>query len=233
MIAHAKRYGLFALVAALFVIAIASGAWRHLSLHDLRDHRQALTAFVAAHPILSLGAYFGLYVVVVIACTPGPGAMSLAGGFLFGTWIGGAAALASCVVGSTIVFLACRTAFGDWAAQRTSPRIRAFQAGFSRNAFNYVLTLRLLPVMPLSATTIAAGLGGAPLSALVLGTLIGSAPVSFIFAGLGAGLGELFNHGQKIDMSLFERPQIVLPLVGLTLMSAAPLVWRLSRRARG
>lgn len=232
MIAWLKRYGLFALVAALFIAAVASGAWRHLSPNELEAHRRTLTHLVWVHPVLSVVAFIGLYIVVVVACTPGPGAMSLAGGFLFGPFIGGTAALIACVIGSTIVFLACRTAFADWAAQRAGPRVRKFQEGFSKNAFNYVLTLRLMPVMPLSATTIAAGLGGAPLSALVFGTLIGSAPVSFIFAGLGSGLGELFNRGQKIDMSLFERPQLVLPLVGLTLMSAAPLAWRLWRRAR-
>src|SRR3569832_2201015 len=118
MIRILKRYGPMALIAALFVAAIASGTWRHLSLNELQSHHAALAAYVRAHPLISLGAYFALYCLVVIACTPGPSVMSLAGGYLFGALIGGGAALAACVAGSTVVFLACRTAFGDWAAKR-------------------------------------------------------------------------------------------------------------------
>ena len=227
-----RRYGLIALVAGLLIAAIASGAWRHLTLGELASHRVVLKAWVAAHPILSLAAYLGAYVLVIAACIPGPSVMTTAGGFLFGVWLGGAAALTACIVGSTIVFLACRTAFGDWAAHRAGPVIQRIEKGFSENAFTFLLTLRLIPAVPYFATNIAAGLARVRLSALVGATLIGSAPICFVLAGLGAGLGDLFDRGVKVDSSLFERPQILLPLAGLALLSCGPIGWRLWRRRR-
>jgi uncharacterized membrane protein YdjX (TVP38/TMEM64 family) len=158
--------------------------------------------------------------------------MSLAGGYLFGALLGGLAALGACVAGSIVVFLACRTAFGDWAARRAGPRLKAVQARFATNALGAVTMLRLIPMLPISATTLAAGLGGAPLSALALGTLIGTAPVSFIFAGLGSGLHDVLDTGGRIDAHLFAQPKIMLSLAGLTLLAAAPLVWRMLRPRR-
>lgn len=225
-----RRYGPVALIAALLIAALASGAWRRLSLHELAMHRAALTLFVAQHPAASLLAFVGVYVLVVVACTPGPGFLSTAGGFLFGTWLGGAANLVSCTIGSALVFAACRTAFGDWAERRGGPVVRRIEAGFSANAFSYLLTLRLIPMMPFFATNIAAGMARVRLRDLVGATLIGTAPVSFVLAGLGSGLGDLFDHGVRADFHLFERPQILLPLAGLAVLSAAPILWRLARR---
>ncbi|HWA63818.1 MAG TPA: VTT domain-containing protein [Caulobacteraceae bacterium] len=232
MSAAIRRYGLFALVAALFAAAMISGAWRHISLQELQANRTALTHFVAAHFALSLALYVGLYVLVVVACIPGPGALCAAGGFLFGAAFGGAASLIGGAAGAVIVSLACRTAFGDWAAERAGPRVRMMQQAFAGNAFSTIVTLRLVPVMPLFATNIAAGLARAPLPAVAGASLVGGAPVAFILAGLGAGLGVLFDHGAKVDAHLFEKPQVILPLAGLALLSLGPLAWRQWRRRR-
>lgn len=227
-----RRYGLIAVVLGLLIAAVASGAWRYLNLDELAAHRHALAAFVTAHPILSVLAYVAIYVAIVVACIPGPGAMTTAGGFLFGTVVGGLAALTACTLGSAIVFLACRTAFGDWATQKAGPVVRRIEEGFARNAFSYLLTLRLIPMMPFFATNVAAGLARVRLRDLVAATLLGTSPVCFIFAGLGSGLGAVFDRGGRIDASLFEEPRIVLPLVGLAVLSALPIAWRLWARRR-
>lgn len=227
-----RQYGLIAVVLSLLAAAVFSGAWRHLNLDELAAHRQALAAFVTAHPVLSVLAYVAIYVVIVVACIPGPGAMTTAGGFLFGTFVGGLAALTACTVGSAIVFLACRTAFGDWATQKAGPVVRRIEEGFARNAFSYLLTLRLIPMMPFFATNVAAGLARVRLRDLMAATLLGTSPVCFIFAGLGSGLGAVFDRGGRIDASLFEEPRIVLPLAGLAVLSALPIAWRLWTRRR-
>src|SRR5260221_14571782 len=99
-----RRFAPVALILALLVSAIASGVVSHLSLGELKAHRAQLAAQVSAHPLLSLLIYYCLYVLVVTACIPGPGFMSTAGGFLFGVWIGGAAAPRPPVTRSVVLF---------------------------------------------------------------------------------------------------------------------------------
>jgi uncharacterized membrane protein YdjX (TVP38/TMEM64 family) len=223
------RYAPLAVIAVLFVVLLASGELKRLSISDLAAHRAQLAAFVGRHPIESLATYTGLFILLIVACLPGPSVMSVAGGLLFGMWLGGAAALAACVIGSTIVFLACRTAFGDWAARRAGPTVARIEAGFSRNAFSYLLAIRLIPAAPFFLVNIAAGLARIRLSAFVLATVIGSAPAVFIFAGLGAGLGAAIHGRARLDASLIARADVILPLTALALMSLAPVLWRLWR----
>lgn len=227
------RYLAILAIPALFVAVIASGALKHLSLSDLRDHREQLKLFVAAHPIASLAAFLGLYGLVIVACVPGPSVMSIAGGFLFGPWLGGGAALAALVAGSLVVFLACRTAFGDWAAHRAGAMVARVEAGFARDAFSYLLALRLMPVAPLFLVNVAAGLARVRPGVFILATLIGSAPSAFIYAGLGAGLGEIFRRHARLDAHLLARPDIAVPLTGLAVLALAPIAWRFWRARRG
>lgn len=216
-------------IAGLFVALIASGALRRLSLTVLAEHHEQLLRFVGAHPFVSLAVYIALFVALVVACSPGPSVMSIAGGFMFGPFLGGAAALVSVTTGSTIVFLACRSAFRDWAAKRAGPTIARIEAGFSRDAFSYLLALRLMPVAPVALVNLAAGLARLRLSTFVLATFVGSIPAAFIFAGLGSGLGRLFHRHVRPDLHLLVRPDIALPLMGLALLSLLPAISRLWR----
>jgi uncharacterized membrane protein YdjX (TVP38/TMEM64 family) len=226
------RLAPIALIAALFALLIASGAWRRLSLASLAEHRAQLLHFVAAHPYASVAAYLGVYVLVIVACAPGPAVLTIAGGFLFGPVLGGSAALASLVVGAVIVFGACRTAFGDWAAHRAGPTVARIEAGFSRDAFAYLLALRLMPVAPFFMVNLAAGLARVRLSSFVLATLIGSAPSAFIFAALGSGLGGMFRRHARLGANLLLQPQIAGPLTALAALSLAAPAWRLWRARR-
>jgi len=227
------RVAPLALVALLFVALLASGELRHLSIRDVAHHRLALERFVARHPVASVALYAGLYLIVVVACLPGPSVMSIAGGLLFGVALGGSAALGACVVGAAVVFLACRTAFGDWAASRAGPRVARIEAGFARDALPYLLALRLMPVAPFFLVNIAAGLARIPLVTFVVATLVGAAPSCFVFASLGAGLRAALQRQEHFSMSLLARDQILAPLGLLALMALAPVLWRLWRARRG
>jgi uncharacterized membrane protein YdjX (TVP38/TMEM64 family) len=221
-----------ALIGALFVALIASGALKRLSLTSLAAHRTALHHLVARHPLESLAAYVGVYVLVIVACAPGLSVVTLAGGFLFGPLVGALAALTALVIGSTVVFLACRTAFGDWAASRAGATVARIEAGFARDAFSYLLALRLMPVAPFFMVNVAAGLARVRLGTYLLATLIGTAPSAFIFASLGSGLERVFHRHARLDASLVLNPTVAPALAALAALSLAPPAWRLWRARR-
>ena len=59
------------------------------------------------------------------------------------------------------------------------------------------------------------------------------APGSFVYAFLGAGLGEVFERGDEPNLSIITEPAILLPLVGLALLAMLPAVVRYVRHRRG
>lgn len=228
-----RRFGPAVLLIAGLGAVVASGALNHLSLHTLRDSRLALHDFVQAHPVQAVLGYLAVYVAAMSLCLPAALLLTLTGGFLFGPWAGGLLADLGCSSGGILVFAVCRLTVGDSLDRRASPRIKAFEAGFRKDAFAYLLTLRLIPVTPFWLVNLAAGLLGAPARAFVVATVIGILPASMIYAGLGAGLDGMFDRGEHLGPELLLAPRIVLPLVGLALLSILPIAHHWWRAGRG
>jgi uncharacterized membrane protein YdjX (TVP38/TMEM64 family) len=221
-----RRFGPLLLVFAAVVAAFASGLTKHLSLHELRARRESLELLVRAHPFVSLATYVGAYSAVVALSLPAALVMTLTGGLLFGAWIGGLAAAFSCTLGATILFLVCRTAVGDALRGRAGPTVARIGDEVRKDAFSYILTLRLIPVMPFWLANLALGFIDIPLRAFVIASFLGILPVSIIYAGLGSGLDHLFARHQRPDLHLVMHANILLPLIGLAALALAPIVWR-------
>lgn len=230
--AFAKRYGLLILLVVLVVAALASGVTKHISLAELKAQRESLVAFVDAHWLAAVTLFALLYTTVVALSLPLALVLTLTGGFLFGPIVGALLAVSSATLGSTIAFLACRTAFGDTIAKRAGPTVTKLVEGFRRDAFSYLFTLRILPIAPLLLINIAAGLARVHLATFVTASLIGMAPGSFVYAFLGSGLGDVFARGEEPNLHIITEPQILLPLVGLAILAMLPAIVRLVRKQR-
>ena len=183
----ALRFGPALLVLIAVVLIVRSGWLGRLSLESLKESRGTLIAFVRAHPLQSLGLYAAVYVTTVALSLPTALILTLTGGFLFGPWIGGVTAAVCCTLGAMAVFLISRLTVGDAVERRTGPRARAVAEEIKKDAFFYILTLRLVPVTPFWLTNVAAGLIAIPISTFAVATLLGILPVGLIYAGLGSG----------------------------------------------
>jgi uncharacterized membrane protein YdjX (TVP38/TMEM64 family) len=226
-----KRFGPIVLVLLLIGLALVSGVTEHLTLAELKLRRDELQALVQDYPLLSLGAYILVYVAVVSLSLPGALIMTLSGGFLFGPWIGGLAAATGASLGAAVIFLICRTAVGDALRGKAGSTIARIEEGVRRDAFSYLLTLRLIPVMPFWLVNLAAGFVAIPLRTFLIATVLGILPGSLVYAGLGSGLGHVFASGQEPNLRVIFEPQVLLPLIGLSLLSLLPIVLRRFRKS--
>ena len=221
-----RRFGPALLVLAAVIAAFASGLTRDLSLHELAPRREAIEHAVHAHPWLGLTLYVGVYTLVVALSLPAALVMTLTGGLLFGPWLGGLAAAISCTLGATILFLICRIAAGDFIRARAGPTAARIEEGLRRDAFSYIVFLRLLPIAPFWLINLALGLIDIPIVTFVVASFLGILPVSLIFASLGSGLNTVFHRGGRVDPHIILQPRFILPLVGLAVLSLGPILYR-------
>ena len=231
-----KRYlPLLALVVAV-VAVFASGVTRYLNLEALQANEAALRGFVAANLPLALIAFITVYAVSTAVSLPGAVILTLAGGYLFGTWLGGGATVIGATVGAILVFYAVRTSLGQALrdrAEASGGRLKAVIDGVQAGAFGYILTLRLIPLAPFWLVNVAAALAHAPLRAYALATFIGIMPATFIYSGIGAGIGELLARGEAPDLGVIFSPKVLLPLVALGLLTLATTVFQRLRARSG
>ena len=183
-------------VAAVMLAAAgvyASGLHQYLSLDTLRLQRANLQDFVADHPAASVGVYMAVYVVAVVLSLPGSLFLSLTGGFLFGMWLGAAATWFAATAGATVIFLVARTAFGSALKARAGGFIAKLERGFRRNAFSYLLSLRLMPAAPFFVVNLVPAFLNVKTRDFVAATALGIIPGTLVYASIGAGLGAVFD----------------------------------------
>lgn len=224
-----------AVLGAGLIAFFALGLQRYVTFQALADHRAVLLAWVAAHPALAPLIYVLSYIAVVAFSLPGGVLLTLTGGFLFGTVAGGIYALIGATIGATALFIAARTALGGLLRAKAGPALRRMEAGFRRDAFSYLLVLRLVPIFPFFLVNLVPAFLDVPLRVYVLATAIGIIPATFVFASVGSGLGAVFDEGRTPDLGLVFSPPILLPVLGLAVLALIPVVYhRLSgRRLKG
>ncbi|HHH36979.1 MAG TPA: TVP38/TMEM64 family protein [Gammaproteobacteria bacterium] len=207
--------GLKFILAGLFMAGLAAffllDGDRYLTLEALKSHRDALLAFTRAHYALALAAGLVIYAVATALSVPGATVLSLAAGLLFGRWMGTALILAAATLGAVLVFLAARHLFAEAARRRMGPLARRLSEGFRRDAFHYLLFLRLVPVFPFWLVNLVPAFTRMSLRSYFLATLLGIAPGSFVFANLGQSLGRI----ERLDQLLSGETLLALGLLGL------------------
>src|SRR4029077_2980000 len=165
--------------------------------------------------ILAALAFIAVYATLVALSVPGAAILTLAGGFLFGTWIGGLCAIIGATLGATAIFLAARAGLGGL-AQRAGRFVGKLEAGFRANAFSYLLVLRLVPIFPFWLINLVPALVGVRLPAFMLATFLGIIPGTFVYASLGNGLPSLV---EEPDPAIIFKPSLYVPIAGLALLA--------------
>jgi uncharacterized membrane protein YdjX (TVP38/TMEM64 family) len=226
------------LLPLLILIALLGAAFafrldRYLTLEALRDNRVALLDLVARSGIWAGVIFVLAYAGAVALSLPGAVILTLAGGFLFGTAIGATLTVIGATVGATLLFLIARSAVGDALRQRAGPFLARMSEGFSRNAFNYLLFLRLVPAFPFWAVNLAPALLGMRLLPYVIATFIGIIPATVVFSAFGASLGAVFDAGGDVNLKDVLSPTLLAALVALGLLSLLPVLIRSRARQQG
>lgn len=212
-------------LALFFILGLDS----YVSFEVLQEHRQTLVDFVADNAVSASLLFFAIYAVAVAISFPGASIITIVGGFLFGIIWASVLVVFAATVGATAVFLAARTALRDTLQRRAGKWVRRLEGGFRQNAFSYLLTLRLIPVVPFWLVNLVPALLGVRLWTYVLSTFIGIIPGTVVYVALGNGLGATLEEGRTPDLGIIFDPEILLPLIGLSVLAMVPVIYRCIR----
>jgi uncharacterized membrane protein YdjX (TVP38/TMEM64 family) len=185
------KIGLLVLFVGVVVAFFALGGHRYLTLDTIKANRERLLGFTESNYVAALAIAFAVYAGAVAFSLPGGLILSLTMGFIFGRWVGTVLVVFAATLGAAIVFLAARYIFADAARKRLGAIGEKINAGFTKNAFSYLLFLRLVPVFPFFLVNLAPALTSIPLRTYVAATFLGIIPGTFVFVNLGQTLGRI------------------------------------------
>jgi uncharacterized membrane protein YdjX (TVP38/TMEM64 family) len=218
----ARRLLPLGLLVTAWIVFMLAGGHKYLSFATLAENRDWLRGLAARWGLLAALLYIVTYGLLVALSVPGGAVLTIAGGFLFGPWLGTICAVVGATLGATGIFLAARAGLGGL-SRRAGPFVARLEAGFRADAFNYLLVLRLVFIFPFWLVNLVPALVGVKLWTYVIATFIGIIPATFVFASLGSGLS---NVVEEPGLAALLRPSVLGPIVGLALLALVPVGYK-------
>jgi uncharacterized membrane protein YdjX (TVP38/TMEM64 family) len=209
------------------------GAGEFLSLDTLRLYRKTLTGLVGQHPVASAAIYLMVYILATALSVPGAIVLTLAGGFLFGTLYGAAFAVVGATIGAIALFLIARFLMKGRSLDAFGPKAASLGEGIRRNAWSYLLALRLVPLFPFFLVNIVPAFVGVKLPVFALTTLFGIVPGTLVYSAAGAGLGNIFDTGEDFTVGSVLTPNIIAALSGLAVLALVAIPIRNAFATKG
>jgi uncharacterized membrane protein YdjX (TVP38/TMEM64 family) len=213
-------------IAIALVIVCAIGAFfyfdlgRFLYLDTVKANRDHLLAFTEANYAASVALFILVYIAVTGLSLPGAVILTLAGGFLFGSLFATLFVNVGATTGATLAFLAARYLLRDWVEQKFGKWLEPLQQGFAKNAFSYLMTLRLIPLFPFFVVNLVSGLTRMSVGNYIAATALGIIPGSFVYAYAGRQLGTI-NSLKEIASS-----NVIAAFVLLGILALVPVVYK-------
>jgi uncharacterized membrane protein YdjX (TVP38/TMEM64 family) len=211
-------------IAVAIILAIGAFFYfdlgRFLSLTALKENRDSLLVFTDANFAGAVAIFIVTYVIVTGLSLPGAVILTLAGGFLFGAVFATLFVNIGATTGATLAFLTARYLLRDTVERKFGKWLGPFQNGFAKNAFSYLLTLRLIPLFPFFVVNLVSGLTRVNVGTYVAATAVGIIPGSFVYAYAGRQLGTI-NSLKEI-----ASPNVVGAFVLLGLLALVPVVYK-------
>ncbi|MDF1580181.1 MAG: FAD-dependent oxidoreductase [Desulfuromonadales bacterium] len=178
-------------IAVLIVAFFVFDLQRYLTLAELKARQAEFQQFYAANRLLTLGLYFGLYILVTALSLPGAAVMTLAGGALFGFLPALVVVSFASSIGATLAFLVSRFLLRDWVQNRFRDRLAAINRGVEKEGAFYLFTLRLVPIFPFFVINLVMGLTSMRTLTFYWVSQVGMLAGTAVYINAGTQLGQI------------------------------------------
>ncbi len=197
-----NRWWVLALLGLLVGLFFIFDLGRFFSLEVLKESHADLQRAYQENPLYIIGIYSLTYIVMAAMSLPGAAVMSLAGGAMFGLWVGVPIVLVSATIGATLAFWVARYVLRDTVQQRFGDRLEAINTGLERDGAFYLFSLRLVPVFPFFLINLVMGLTAIRSSTFFWASLVGMFAGCAVYVNAGTQLAAISSLSDILSPAL-------------------------------
>ena len=202
------------------------------SWSNIRSDYAGLSLQSSENFIFSAIIFFFLYLTAAAFSLPIMTILGLLGGALFG-WLAFLLCIFAGTLGCWVVFLATKGFLFNYLSKKSNPYISSITTNFNKGPFTWLFTLKLFPFLPISVSNIIAGVLGMNSSIFLLATFLAFMPGTLIWVAFGKRIDRFISADESISLSMFDNPDIFIPLIGLFLLSVASFIVKFLRIKKG
>ena len=215
MNADRNKLGLLLALCALALAFFVFDGGRHLSLERVQALQGDLQALYLQRPLTMVAAFALLFVGLFALALPVGSVLSLAGGAIFGLWVGVLVVSFASSIGATLAFLGGRYLLADIVRQRFKRPLAAIDnriAGDGSKGAYTLFTLRLVPVFPPALLSLLFGLTTMPTGRFYAISQLGMLTGTLIYVYAGTQLPSLRTPADVLS------PRVLLALAAVGLV---------------
>lgn len=211
------------IVLTVMMVWQLSGIETYLTFDSISENYQQIDQAVSQNYFISMVIFFIVYLMIAATCLPGLGLLSFMSGLLFDFLYGTLICSFASTIGAAITFLISRHFLRDTLEKRLKERFEKINRELTENGKFYLLSIRLLPILPFQLINPVLGLSKVSLKDFYLYSQLGMLPVTAILTYAGAKSVEI-----KQVSDIFTPPI----LSALFLMACVPLLGRIYKAKR-
>ena len=135
-------------------------------------------------PLAAL-VYIAIYAIAPVLFIPGT-AVTIIGGFIFGTTWGFIYSIIGATIGASLAFLTGRYLAHDWTEKSSGKMLQDIKKGIEQDGWKYIAFTRLVPMFPYSILNYAFGLTNIPLVTFAVTSCICLIPGTIVYSYIGS-----------------------------------------------
>lgn len=170
----------------------------------LKARYHALTLLVLQYPSVSRVMYCILYLIVTTVAFPGAAVLTIAGGAFFGLRDGILLTAFSATAGATILFLITRAIGKKIVEQRFPNFVALINNGFKQEGILYLLTLRLIPIIPFFVINLVCGITNISVQSYIILSFLGMLPGIIFYSYAGQTLTTINSLQELISWPILS-----------------------------
>ena len=207
-----KKLVIVGIVIGVVIIFKVFNLGDYLSLSYIKESQEKFELMYIEHRALLIAAYILFYILVTSLSLPGAAVMTLAGGAIFGLWMGTLIVSIASTTGATLACFVSRFILRDWIQGKFGDKLETVNQGIEREGAFYLFTLRLIPVFPFWLINLVMGLTKIPFKTFFWVSQVGMLAGTLVYVNAGKELA-------KIDsLSGVLSPRLILSFVLLGLL---------------
>jgi uncharacterized membrane protein YdjX (TVP38/TMEM64 family) len=217
--------------AVLLILKMTVSHDEPLSLQSAQEGAARLKAYVNAYYWPSVAVFIAGYVLLTL-WFPAAAVLTLLGGYLFGTVQAVLFVASASLAAALITFWFSRYAAGDWIQHKWNQPLEKLNNNIDRFGFEYLIIIRLIPMMPFTAVNILAGLSRVSMRTFAWTTLLGGLPGMILFSYFGRHLLDLQSVDDVITWKAVAGISLLIASVVAVLLYHYALVKKKQRMPR-
>ncbi len=197
-----KKIGILAAIAILIILFKVFDLQQYLSLDYIKAQQENFSGLYQARPVLVIGIYMLIYIIVTALSLPGAAVMTLAGGGLFGVFTGTIAVSFASSIGATLACIVSRYLLKDWVQGKFGDKLVKINEGMEKEGGFYLFSLRLVPIFPFFVINLVMGLTPIRMGTYYWVSQLGMLPATIVYINAGTQLAKIDSLGGILSPGL-------------------------------